>query len=102
MATSDMARITASLRQHPEITSVLITGGDPMIMGASVLRRYSEALLDPRLRHIGSIRIGTKSLGYWPLRFVTYPDADETLRLFEGVVAADKNRAVMAYFSHTP
>jgi len=100
MATSDMARITAYLRQHPEITSVLITGGDPMIMGASVLRRYIEPLLDPRLRHIESIRIGTKSLGYWPLRFVTDPDADETLRLFEEVVAADKNLAVMAHFSH--
>jgi KamA family protein len=100
MATSDMARITAYLRQHPEVTSVLITGGDPMIMGASVLRRYIEPLLDPRLRHIESIRIGTKSLGYWPLRFVTDPDADETLRLFEEVVAADKSLAVMAHFSH--
>ncbi|HEX4660543.1 MAG TPA: lysine 2,3-aminomutase [Streptosporangiaceae bacterium] len=100
MATSDMARITAYLRQHPEVTSVLITGGDPMIMGAPVLRRYIEPLLDPRLRHIESIRIGTKSLGYWPLRFVTDPDADETLRLFEDVVAADKNLAVMAHFSH--
>ncbi len=100
MATSDMARITAYLRQHPEVTSVLITGGDPMIMGASVLRRYIEPLLDPRLRHIESIRIGTKSLGYWPLRFITDPDADETLRLFEEVVAADKSLAVMAHFSH--
>src|SRR5258706_15866897 len=71
-----------------------------MIMGASVLRRYIEPLLDPRLRHVESIRIGTKSLGYWPQRFVTDPDADETLRLFEEIVAADKSLAVMAHFSH--
>jgi KamA family protein len=100
MATSDISRITAYLRQHPEVTSVLITGGDPMIMGESVLRRYIEPLLDPELGHIESIRIGTKSLGYWPQRFVTDPDADATLRLFEQVVAADKNLAVMAHFSH--
>ena len=100
MATSDMARITAYLRQHPEVTSVLITGGDPMIMSAAVLRRYIEPLLDPQLRHIESIRIGTKSLGYWPQRFVTDHDADDTLRLFGEVVAADKSLALMAHFSH--
>jgi KamA family protein len=100
MATSDVTRIIAYLRQHPEVTSVLITGGDPMIMGASVLRRYVEPLLEPDLGHIESIRIGTKSLGYWPQRFVADPDADETLRLFEEVVAADKSLAFMAHFSH--
>jgi KamA family protein len=100
MATSDMARITAYLRQHPEVTSVLITGGDPMIMSTPVLRRYVEPLLDPQLGNIESIRIGTKSLGYWPQRFVTDHDADDALRLFGEVVAADKCLAVMAHFSH--
>jgi KamA family protein len=100
MATSDMDRITGYLRAHQEVTSVLITGGDPMIMGAPVLRRYIEPLLGPGLDHIESIRIGTKSLAYWPQRFVTDPDADDTLRLFEEVVAAGKTLAVMAHFSH--
>jgi KamA family protein len=100
MATDDMARITDYLRQHREVTSVLITGGDPMIMGEAVLRRYVEPLLAPDLEHIESIRIGTKSLGYWPQRFVTDPDADETLRLFEEVVGAGKSLAFMAHFSH--
>jgi KamA family protein len=100
MATDDMSRVTAYLRAHREVTSVLITGGDPMIMGAGVLRHYIEPLLDPRLDHIESIRIGTKSLAYWPQRFVTDPDADDTLRLFEEVAAAGKTLAFMAHFSH--
>jgi KamA family protein len=100
MATDDMARVTAYLRQHEEVTSVLITGGDPMIMGEAVLRRYVEPLLDPRLEHIESIRIGTKSLSYWPQRFVSDPDADATLRLFEEVADAGKSLAIMAHFSH--
>jgi KamA family protein len=100
MATDDMSRVTAYLRQHPEVTSVLITGGDPMIMGEAVLRRYLEPLLDPALGHIESIRIGTKSLGYWPQRFVSDPDADATMRLFEEVAAAGKSLAIMAHFSH--
>ena len=100
MATDDMTRVTGYLRSHPEVTSVLITGGDPMIMGAAVLRRYVEPLLDPGLAHIESIRIGSKSLAYWPQRFVTDPDADDTLRLFADVRAAGKSLALMAHFSH--
>jgi KamA family protein len=100
MATTDTGRIAGYLRAHREVTSVLITGGDPMIMGAGVLRRYVEPLLGPRLDHVESIRIGSKSLAYWPQRFVTDPDADDTLRLFEQVVATGRTLAFMAHFSH--
>ncbi len=100
IATDDMFRLSTYLRSRPEVTSVLITGGDPMIMGSAVLRRYIEPLLDPSLEHLESIRIGTKSLAYWPQRFLTDPDADDTLRLFEEVAAAGKSLALMAHFSH--
>jgi KamA family protein len=100
MATSDIDRVIDYLRAHREVTSVLITGGDPMIMGSGVLRRYIEPLLGPGLEHVESIRIGSKSLAYWPQRFVTDPDADDTLRLFEQIVATGKALAFMAHFSH--
>jgi KamA family protein len=100
MATDDTAAVRGYLQAHREVTSVLLTGGDPMIMGAGVLRRYIEPLLDPSLEHIETIRIGTKSLAYWPQRFVTDPDADDTMRLFEEVAAAGKSLALMAHFSH--
>lgn len=80
------------------MTSVLFTGGDPMIMTAHVLRRYIEPLLE--LDQIESIRIGTKSLAYWPYKFTTDNDADETLRLFSDVVSSGRNLAFMAHFSH--
>jgi L-lysine 2,3-aminomutase len=100
MATDDVPRVVSYLGSRPAVTSVLLTGGDPMIMGSAVLRRYVEPLLNPSLEHIESIRIGTKSLAYWPQRFLTDPDADDTLRLFEQVVAAGKSLAFMAHFSH--
>ncbi|MGE5136319.1 MAG: KamA family radical SAM protein [Gemmatimonadota bacterium] len=100
MATADIDRVLDYLRQHREVTSVLITGGDPMIMGAGVLRRYIEPLLGPGLEHIESIRIGSKSLAYWPQRLVTDPDADDTLRLFEQVTDSGRALAFMAHFSH--
>jgi len=88
------------LRKHPEVTSVLITGGDPLVMKTSVLRRYVEPLLDPSLRHIESIRVGTKAPAYWPYRFVTDSDADDLLRLFERVRTAGRHLALMAHYSH--
>ena len=100
MATDDIDTLVAYLGEHPEVTSVLITGGDPMIMGEPVLRRYIEPLLDPRLDHLESIRIGTKSLSYWPQRYVTDPDADATLRLFGEVADSGRTLALMAHFSH--
>jgi KamA family protein len=100
MATDDVEKLVEYLGEHREVTSVLLTGGDPMIIGEPVLRRYIEPLLDPRLDHLESIRIGTKSLAYWPHRFVSDPDADDTLRLFEEVVRSGRNLAFMAHFSH--
>nr|WP_207782874.1 hypothetical protein [Phytoactinopolyspora limicola] len=98
MSSDDIDRLVGYVRGHPEVTSVLITGGDPMIMGEGLLNRYIEPLLE--IEHLESIRIGTKALAYWPQRWVSDPDADDTLRLFERVVAAGKNLALMAHFSH--
>jgi L-lysine 2,3-aminomutase len=98
MANDDIGNLINYLREHPEVTSVLFTGGDPMIMGEGVLNRYLEPLLE--IDQLESIRIGTKAMAYWPQRWVTDPDADDTLRLFERVVASGKNLAFMAHFSH--
>ncbi|MFF3443096.1 KamA family radical SAM protein [Streptosporangium sp. NPDC002721] len=97
-ASDDVDSLVRYLKDHPEVTSVLLTGGDPMIMGEPVLRRYLEPLLG--IEQLESIRIGTKSLAYWPQRFVSDPDSDDTLRLFASVVDAGKNLAFMAHFSH--
>ncbi|MCB9853276.1 MAG: lysine 2,3-aminomutase [Phycisphaerales bacterium] len=88
------------LREHRWVTDILFTGGDPMIMGTKVLRRYIEALLHPDLEHVQTIRIGTKAVAYWPQRFVTDPDADALMTLFDRVVAAGKHLAVMGHYSH--
>lgn len=88
------------LRLHPKVTDVLFTGGDPMTMNATLLSSYIEPLLQPGLEHIHTIRIGTKSLAYWPYRYLSDPDADEILRLFEKVVQAGKNLSIQTHFNH--
>ena len=88
------------LKAHPEVSDVLITGGDPMIMRTNVLRRYIEPLLTPELEHVQNIRIGTKALAYWPQRFVSDRDADDCLELFDDVAEAGRHLAVMGHYSH--
>ncbi len=88
------------LRAHKEVTDVLITGGDPLVMHADVLRQYVEPLLDPSLEHIRTLRIGTKSITFWPHRFVTDEDADDLLRLFDQIRISGRQLAIMAHFSH--
>lgn len=92
--------LTGYLREHREVSNVLFTGGDPMIMRTSVLRRYIEPLLHPDLEHITVIRIGTKATAYWPYRFVTDPDADDLLRLIGEVRDAGRHLAIMSHYSH--
>lgn len=88
------------LKLHPKVTDVLFTGGDPMTMSAGLLASYIEPLLQPGMEHIHTIRLGTKSLAYWPYRYLSDPDADDVLRLFERVVSAGKNLAFQAHFNH--
>jgi KamA family protein len=100
LATDRAARHLDYLRAHGEVSDVLITGGDPMIMRAPLLRRTIEPLLAPELAHVQTIRIGTKALGFWPYRFTHDADADDCLRLFEAVVQSGRRLALMAHVSH--
>lgn len=88
------------VRDHREVSDVLFTGGDPLVMRTSVLRRYVEPLLRADLPGLAHIRFGTKALAYWPARFLSDPDADDLLRLFADIQAAGKHVAVMAHYSH--
>ena len=100
MACNDPEVLCGYLRRHPEVSDVLITGGDPVIMRTEVLARFVEPLLEVGLESVRTIRIGTKAISHWPYRFVTDPDADELCRLFERVVGSGRQLAVMAHYSH--
>jgi len=100
-AARDVRDLLDYLRKHPEVSDLLITGGDPLVMQASALRAIIEPILHDRaLSHLQTIRIGTKALAYWPQRFVHDPDADELLALFEAVVRSGRHLALMAHISH--
>jgi len=97
-ASQEAANLAGYVGDHPEVSSVLFTGGDPLVMNAAKLARYIEPLLEHE--HLISIRIGTKAPAYWPYRFVTDPDSEDLMRLFERVGRAGKHLALMAHYSH--
>lgn len=99
-ATDESKRFQNYLKTHTEISDVLFTGGDPMVMSLQKLEMYLLPLLEPEFDHIKNIRIGTKSLSYWPYRYVTDKDAYGILNLFEKVMNAGKHLAIMAHVNH--
>jgi len=92
--------VVSYLKENPSITDVLITGGDPMVMKTAVFETYINALLAADLPHLKTIRIGTKSLSFWPYRYLTDPDAEQMLNLFRRITDRGIHLAFMAHFNH--
>lgn len=97
-ANHSIDRLVEYLEQHPEVKDVIFTGGDPMVMSTALVKKYMQPLLG--VSTLKTIRIGTKSLSWWPQRYTAEADADELLRFFETVVASGRHLAVMAHISH--
>lgn len=99
-AMSEIKPVIKYIRKHPDITDILFTGGDPLFMKTKILEGYIDALLQADLPNLRSIRIGSKTLSYWPYRFLTDNDADALLALFEKIVSNGIHLAIMAHFNH--
>ncbi len=52
---------------HPEITNVVISGGDPLMLPTKVLRQMLTALQD--IDHLRFVRIGSRAPVSYPIRF---------------------------------
>ncbi len=100
IASSEATTLHDYLREHTEVTDLLFTGGDPMVMKTRHIRDYLEPLLAPEFDHIQTVRIGTKALTFWPHRFLGAEDADDLICLLTQMVEAGKHVAVMAHYNH--
>ncbi|MCK9277156.1 MAG: KamA family radical SAM protein, partial [Methanoculleus sp.] len=68
----------AYIRDHPEITNVLLTGGDPLVLDTGRLRDILARLRE--IEHVRIIRIGTKMPAYYPYRILNDPALLDTIR----------------------
>jgi KamA family protein len=83
------------IRCHPEITNVLLTGGDPLSLET---RRLEAVLRELReIEHVGIIRIGSKIPAYNPCRILDDQDLRYILHRYS---TPEKRIYLMAHFNH--
>ena len=93
--TKDITEALEYIREHPEITNVLLTGGDPMIMSTSKLAPIIKQIRE--IDHVKIIRIGTKIPAFNPYRILNDPSLHEMIRTYS---TDEKKIYIMAHFNH--
>ena len=94
-ATNDVSAGLDYIRSHPEITNVLLTGGDPLLMSTRRLRGIIEPLRE--IDHVRIIRIGSKLPAFDPWRLSRDPELAALMR-----ANSTRQRPIylMAHFDH--
>jgi len=93
--TKDISEGLEYIREHPEITNVLLTGGDPMIMSTSKLEPIIKQIRE--IDHVKIIRIGTKIPAFNPHKIVNDPSLHEMIKNYS---TDEKKIYIMAHFNH--
>lgn len=91
----DIAGALEYIRRHKEVTNVLLTGGDPLVLATSKLEEIVGRLRD--IEHVAIIRIGTKIPAFNPARIVDDASLAEMISRYS---TAEKKVYVMTHFIH--
>ncbi|MFK7694274.1 KamA family radical SAM protein [Paenibacillus sp. HJGM_3] len=94
-AVSDVEPGLQYIAEHPEISNVLLTGGDSLILGTPKLRTIFERLR--AIDHVKIIRLGSKLPVFNPMRI--YED-EGLLDLIREHSTPEKRIYVMAHINH--
>ena len=93
--TKDVSEGLEYIRTHKEISNVLLTGGDPLIMSTSKLEPIIQKIRE--VDHVNIIRIGTKIPAFNPMRIYNDPSLEA---MFLKYSTPEKRIYVMAHFNH--
>lgn len=94
-ASLDYSPGLAYIAEHEEISNVLLTGGDPMILSTRRLEGiFSDVAAVP---HVRIIRVGSKMIAFNPHRVLDDPSLPELIRQ---TVAAGTQVYIMNHFDH--
>ncbi|MER8716569.1 KamA family radical SAM protein [Mesorhizobium sp. M1295] len=91
---TNLEQVARYIRGHPEMTNVLISGGDPFMLSTGRLHEILDHLLP--FPHLNSIRFGTKMLAYAPKRF----EDPALVALFRRIHTARKAAVIVTHFDH--
>ncbi|MEC9093584.1 MAG: KamA family radical SAM protein [Planctomycetota bacterium] len=93
--TNDISAGLEYIASHPEVTNVLLTGGDPLLMSTRRLREIFSKLRE--IPHVKIIRIGSKMPAFDPFRVLNDQDLHAAFREFS---TSEKRIYLMAHFDH--
>ena len=91
---SRLDEISQYIREHTEISNVLISGGDAFMNSNEVLRQFLEVLT--KIPHLDLIRFGTRTPVVLPQRITTDPQLQDLLKEY----CAVKQIYVVTQFNH--
>jgi KamA family protein len=91
----DLAAALQYIEEHHEVTNVLLTGGDPLVLTTSKLENIISQLRE--IDHVQIIRIGTKTPVFNPYRILDDP---ALLEMIEKYSTEQKKIYVITHFVH--
>jgi len=95
----DVYQIHEYVKQHKEITDILITGGDAGYLTAERLEEYINPIIeDPELMHVKTLRLGTRILTFNPELIITSA-YDKMLSVFKKLYDNGIQLVFMSHFS---
>ena len=94
-ANNDVSEGLDYIRGHPEISNVLLTGGDPLLMSTRRIAQILGALA--AIEHVRIVRIGSKMPAFDPWRLRRDP---ELQRVLAGHPRERQRIYLMAHFDH--
>jgi L-lysine 2,3-aminomutase len=96
---SEISQVHNYVKQHKEITDILITGGDGGWIPFERLEEYINPLIeDPELGHVKTLRLGTRVLTYYPEMLLTH-EYEKMMKLFEKLYDHGIQFVLMSHFS---
>jgi KamA family protein len=88
-------RAVEYIKEHPEITNVLISGGDPLVLPTDVIEYFLSEL--SKIPHLRFIRFGSRVPVFYPMRI--YEDS-RLLELFSRYSTPSRRVYLVTHFNH--
>lgn len=86
--------VIAYISDHKEVTNVLVSGGDSLLLSDLMIENYLKALTE--LEHLDLIRFGTRVPVVWPDRILKDPELQDIFRTY----ARRKQIYIVTQFNH--
>ena len=84
----------AYIAEHQEINNVLISGGDPLVLDSSIIKKFLEVL--DRIKHVRFVRIGSRV----PVTFPSRLSDPKLLAVLKKYSKSDKRLHIVTHFNH--